>query len=134
MRHKGYHRREVTIEFEVEREVELPQGDAYVIYRIAVACETEPGGGDGWNEPKYGPSASVFDVKVLSALVSLCDDDEYEKTYTFDFIGPIEPGLVRPGCSIDLRDCEREHIEEQALEEAWVEPDPDDEYERRMDL
>jgi hypothetical protein len=134
MRHKGYHRREVALEVEVEREVELPQGDAYVIYRIAVGCETEPGGGDGWNEPKYGPSASVFDIKVLSTRVTLGDDDEIVKVYVDGFIGPIETGLVRPGHSLDLLESEQRDIEEKALEEAWTEPDPDDEYERRMDL
>lgn len=136
MKNKGYYRREVTLEWEIEREVELPQGAAYVIYWIAVGCETEPGGGDGWNEPKYGPSASVFEAQVVTVTVSLDDEegDDRVKKYNGAFIGPIEPGLVRPGFSINLTDKERQDIEERALEEAWVEPDPDDEYERRLDL
>ena len=135
MRNKGYYRREVTLEWELVREVKLPQGPAYVLYWIAVGCETDPGGGDGWNEPKYGPSASVFDNQVVTATVGLDgeNDEERIKVYNGALIGPIEPGLVRPGFPIDLSDAERQNIEERALEKAWVEPDPDDEWERRMD-
>jgi hypothetical protein len=139
MKPKGYYRREITIEWNVEREVKLPQGVAYVLYWIVVGCETEGPGGDGINEPRYGASASVFTTKVVTVQVNIVqvdmgEEDEQNKAYNGAFIGPIEEGLARPGFSLELTDSEREAVEERALEQAWVEPDGDDEYERKMDL
>lgn len=116
----------VNVSTELEREDEaLPlRGTCFVLYEVEGEASVEPPGGDGWNEPRYGASAEVYDPEVVR--VEVTDEDGNEWQYDHKFIGPMEPGIVRPNHRLELTKSEEDDLAEQALEQACV--DPYDDY------
>jgi hypothetical protein len=116
--------------FDVERDLEglTTEEDRYVKYCLDVVTEIEPADGDGWNEPRTRAFANV-----CTATVRFCSIHEAERSAVWELrsIGPVEPGVIAPGCQVELTPEEEEAMETVALEP--VEPDPDEAYERRMD-
>jgi hypothetical protein len=121
-RRQPYYLSKVNVEGTLEREeVELPlRGVCFVTYEVEGEAHVEPPGGDGWNEPRYGAYAEVCDVTVLS--VEVVDEDGNEWRYDHKFIGPMEPGVVRPNHLLETTDKESERLSEDAVGLAYRDP------------
>ena len=133
-RRRPFYQREVRWTWLLERELPALAPDdesRYVIYTLDVEAEIDPPGGDGWNEPRYSASASCA-ATVVSVYV-----EQGTRTVDLDlgFIGPMEPGVHAPGTTPELKEREYEVMKERALDLAYCDgyPDPDEEYDSRID-
>lgn len=118
MRRKPYSRNRVNVDGTLEREdVELPlRGVCFVTYEVEGDGYIEPASGDGWNEPRYEAYVEVCDVIVVA--VEVVDEDGNEWSYDHKFIGPMEPGIVRPNHALTTTDKEDQQLSERAMDNA----------------
>lgn len=104
MRRKPQFIRAFDFEFVFDVERSLPGlavgPDRYVVYSLLVTAEIEPGGGDGWNEPRYPTSASCTGVTVRSAQIY--EGDSRCPMLALGSIGPAEPDVAWPSHRFDL--------------------------------